>query len=191
MSLELLVLLLALEVEDQDLVAAAFLHHTANNAGAALRLHDGAGLSRDRQHIREFNIAVLSRLLVNFDYVSGRDAKLPSPGADHRVHRLFLLCRSCLLIPTSRSEDDRNPQTRTLRTDKHNNFNVLQGVGQTARRTANTKGAKVKREVTKPELFPVVAIYYSSNAIFQMLHVEVDKESERLVVQTQVRKQLG
>ena len=112
-------------MEDQDLVAAAFLYYATNDAGTALRLHDGSRLAGNREHIGKLDIAVLSRLLVNFDYVSGCDAKLPSPGADHRVHRLFLLCRSCLLIPTSRSEGDRNPQTRTTRTDKLNNFNVL------------------------------------------------------------------
>src|SRR5579859_201032 len=109
MSLQLLVLLFALEVEDQDLVATTLFHHAADYARAASRLSDCAGLARDGQHVGELDGAVLTRLLVNFDHVSGRDAKLSSPGADNRVHRLFLLSGSCLLIPTSRQECGHRP----------------------------------------------------------------------------------
>src|SRR5207302_1655742 len=104
MSLQLLVLFLALEVEDENLIAATFFHNAADHTGAALRFSDGPRFPGDCQYVGELDIAVLPGLLVNFNHVPGRDAKLLSPGADDRVHRLFLLYGSCLLIPTSRQE---------------------------------------------------------------------------------------
>src|SRR5581483_5406458 len=96
MSLQLLVLLLALEVEYQDLIGASFFYHAAHHARATLRTHQRARLAGNRQHVSKLHVAVFCRLLIDPDYVSGCDAKLLSPGADNRVHRLFLLSRKLL-----------------------------------------------------------------------------------------------
>src|SRR5271167_2761990 len=86
MSLPLLVLLLALVVEHQHLVAAVMLHHFAGYE----RRRGLGNLARSRthsQHIVKLHVfAAGLRQLLDLDYVSGCDAILLSPGADHRVH---------------------------------------------------------------------------------------------------------
>ena len=86
MPIQLLVLLLALEVEDQDLVGAALPEHLPGHEGLG-RLAQFAFRAADRQHLVELHVfAVSLRQLLNFDYVAGCDAILLSPGADDRLH---------------------------------------------------------------------------------------------------------
>src|SRR5271157_2937235 len=86
MSIQLLVLLLALEVEDQNLVAAALLDDLSGDKRIR-RLADLALGGADGQHFVELHVLAASlRQLLDLNYVSGRDAILLSPGADHRVH---------------------------------------------------------------------------------------------------------
>src|SRR5271169_4074612 len=86
MSIQLLVLLLAFEVEDQDLIGAALLDHL----GADERLRRLAEFTlgaSDGQHFIELDLfAAGLRQLLDLNYVAGCDAILLSPGADHRVH---------------------------------------------------------------------------------------------------------
>src|SRR6185503_15675211 len=86
MSLQLLVLLLPLEVEDQDFIAAALTHDRADDL-CGRRAAEGAGIAGKRQHIAEFQSAVfVGNGLFNFDHVAGGDAILFTTGADDRVH---------------------------------------------------------------------------------------------------------
>src|SRR5947207_3123408 len=88
-SLKLLVLLLALVVEDQDLVVAALFEHLAADPGAiALGATDLALFGADGQHIGELHLAFFGSLFFNANYVPGRDTILFSPGADDREHKI-------------------------------------------------------------------------------------------------------
>src|SRR4051812_7522885 len=86
MSLELLVLLLALVVEDQNLSATAFANYLPGDlcslAGANFTV-----ISGDGKHIK-LHLAIIGRRdLFQTNYISGRDTILLSPGADDRVHK--------------------------------------------------------------------------------------------------------
>src|SRR5437868_14237076 len=85
MSDQLLVLLLALELENQDLVAAALFHHLASNA-RALGI-GGKSLAADRQHVGKFNVAAAVLGLLDLDHVARGDTVLLAAGADDCVHR--------------------------------------------------------------------------------------------------------
>src|ERR1039457_489106 len=86
MSVQLLVLLLALEVEDQDLIGASLFDHLSADEGLR-RLAELALGPANGQHFVELNVfAAGLRQLLDLNHVSGRDAILLSPGADHRVH---------------------------------------------------------------------------------------------------------
>src|SRR5579859_804670 len=96
MTVNLLVLLLALEVEDQDLVGASGLHHLSADHGACARA-DGAFLAGNRQNVIELDgVAIAGRELLNFDHVSGRNPILLSSGANDRVHNSLHLRSSPL-----------------------------------------------------------------------------------------------
>src|SRR5579859_7900356 len=88
MSVNLLVLLFALEVEDQDLVRTAALHHLSADDSASAWANS-AFLARHGQNVIKFNhVAVGGGQLLNFHYVAGCDAVLFPPGANYRVHKL-------------------------------------------------------------------------------------------------------
>ena len=79
MSVQLLVLLLALEVEDQDFIGAALLNDLAADKGLR-RLTEFTLGAADRQHFVELNVFTAGlRQLLDLDYVSGCDAILLSP----------------------------------------------------------------------------------------------------------------
>src|ERR1039458_10288852 len=86
MSIQLLVLFLAFEVEDEHLVAAAVFHDLAGDKSLR-RLAQFACGRADGQHFLELDVvaAALGQLL-DLNHVPGCDAILLSPGADHRVH---------------------------------------------------------------------------------------------------------
>src|ERR1017187_7177416 len=87
-SLQLLVLLLPLQVEDQDLVAAAFAEYFGSNLGAG-RLGHGSGVAGDCEHIAELDRLGLGvgNHTLNFDYVAWSDSILLTTGANNRVHK--------------------------------------------------------------------------------------------------------
>jgi hypothetical protein len=86
MSVNLLVLFFAFEVEDQDLVCLAAFHDLSADHCACAGT-DSALLAGHGQNVIEFNgVAVGGRQLLNFHYVAGCDAVLLSPGANYRVH---------------------------------------------------------------------------------------------------------
>src|SRR5205085_4172484 len=87
MSTELLVLLLAFVVKNQDLITAALLHHLTNHQRLRLRTADLSRFSGDREHIFEFNSPVVAvALTLHPNHVAGRHPVLLSSGADDRVH---------------------------------------------------------------------------------------------------------
>src|SRR5580698_2013058 len=86
-SAQLLVLFLALVMEDQDLLFAALLHDFAGDLRAILGHADLAGLGRDCQHVAEFNLAVgAGALALHSNHIAGRHPVLLPTGADDRVH---------------------------------------------------------------------------------------------------------
>src|SRR5215471_9261836 len=96
MAKDLFVLLLALEMEDQDLIAASCLHYLSANHGA-LAGPELAFFVGDRQHIVELDgVALVGRLLLDLHYVSGSDSILLPPGANHRVHNSLRLSLQAL-----------------------------------------------------------------------------------------------
>src|SRR5271165_407573 len=103
MSLQLLILLLALVVEHQHFVAAPLLHHLAGH-NRRRGLGNLALCGANRQHISKLHVfAAGLRQLLDLDYVSGCDAILLSPSADHRVHGnllnfILLRERNCALL---------------------------------------------------------------------------------------------
>src|SRR6266850_5952486 len=85
MSDQLFVLLLALKLEDQDLVAAALFHHLAGDASA---LGVGRkGVAADGQNVGELDRAAAMLRLFDLDHVAGGDTVLLAAGADDCVHR--------------------------------------------------------------------------------------------------------
>src|SRR5262249_41030922 len=86
MAENLLVLLFALEVEDQDLVTASGFHDFAAHYRALARA-DVAFLAGHSQDIVELDgVAFAGGQLLNLDYVSGSNSILLPSGAYHRVH---------------------------------------------------------------------------------------------------------
>src|SRR5437879_5048146 len=89
MSSELLVLLLALVVEDQHFIGAAFFNHAAGDASFAAGAGDLAIASAHGQHVVESDGAAGGRLLLAFlhtNNVAGRNPILFPASADNRVH---------------------------------------------------------------------------------------------------------
>src|SRR3954453_23123388 len=85
MSDQLLVLLLALELEDQDLVAATLLHHFTGDAGA-LRV-GGKVVAANSQDVGKLDRALAVGRLLDLDHVARGDTVLLAAGADDCVHR--------------------------------------------------------------------------------------------------------
>src|SRR5271166_2511993 len=86
MPIQLLVLFLALVVEDQNLVGAALLDHLAGDERLR-RLAQFALGAAERQHLVELHgFSASLRQFLDLNNVAGCDAILLSPGADHRVH---------------------------------------------------------------------------------------------------------
>src|ERR1700722_14927353 len=88
MALQLLVLLLALEMEDQDLIPASFADHGAKYLRLR-RLDDGRRSIGERQNIVEFHCVVgVAHGLFDLQNVAGRNTILLTTCADHRVHKI-------------------------------------------------------------------------------------------------------
>src|SRR5216683_5973745 len=87
-STELLVLLLALVVEDQYLLAASLLDDLAGYERSRPRRQHAARLGRNRQHVAELDPAILVFLRFHPDHVARGNTILLSTCADHRVHKL-------------------------------------------------------------------------------------------------------
>src|SRR6267143_3564709 len=87
-STELLVLLLALVVEDQYLLAASLLDDLAGYERSRPRGQHAARLGRNRQHVTELDLSVLVFLRFHPDHVARGNTILLSTCADHRVHKL-------------------------------------------------------------------------------------------------------
>jgi hypothetical protein len=86
MSKDLLVLLFALEMEDQDFVGPSRLHYLAAHPRASAEA-DLAFLAGNGQNVIELDFVPMAcGQFLDFHYVSGSNAILLSPGANHRVH---------------------------------------------------------------------------------------------------------
>jgi hypothetical protein len=86
MSAQLLVLLLTLEMEDENLIAASIAQDLPNDASVGSGISAQAIIAAHGEHVAELECIALGRKLLNVDDVPGRDAILLSPGADDRVH---------------------------------------------------------------------------------------------------------
>src|SRR5580704_4786491 len=87
MPAQLLILLLAFVMEDQDLFLAALLHDFTGHLRARLGHANLARLGRDRQHVAEFDLAVgAGALAFDPNYIARRHPVLLATGADDRVH---------------------------------------------------------------------------------------------------------
>src|SRR5208283_5492201 len=87
MAAQLLILLLAFVMEDENLFLAALLDQFAGHQRSGLRLADLAIARRNRKHIAELDVAVGAGALVfHADDIAGRDPVLLSTCADDRVH---------------------------------------------------------------------------------------------------------
>ena len=87
MSLQLLVLLLALVVENEDLVCAAVAEYLADHVSGAAGARNVSFFGRYCQNFTELNLVVLDwSQFLDPNYIAGCDAILLSPGADDRVH---------------------------------------------------------------------------------------------------------
>src|ERR1700688_2070878 len=87
-STQLLVLLFALVVEDQNFLAASLLDDLASYERPRPRRQHASRLGRNRQHIAELDLAVLVFLRFHPDHVARGNTILLSTCADHRVHKL-------------------------------------------------------------------------------------------------------
>src|SRR5207248_8076385 len=100
MSSELLILLLALVVEDQHFIGAAFFDHAAGYASFAAGAGDLAIASAHGQHVIESDGAAGGRRLLGFlhtNNVARRNPILFPASADDRVHKclqLIIVCES-------------------------------------------------------------------------------------------------
>src|SRR5215471_8658902 len=86
-SAELLVLLFAFVMEDEDLGAASLLDDLAGHARFAAGAHDAARFRRDGEHIAELDLAVGSIYFFHPDDISRGNLVLLTTCADHRVHK--------------------------------------------------------------------------------------------------------
>src|SRR5713101_6277982 len=87
MSGDLLVLLLALVVEDQNFLAAALVEDFAGHHRSRLWTRNLPLAGRHCQHVRELDLAVCPPSLgFQANHVSGRHSVLLSTSADDRVH---------------------------------------------------------------------------------------------------------
>src|SRR5580658_1915295 len=87
MSAQLLVLLLALVVENQNLRATAFFHQLADNPRSRFRLPDLTFSTGHSQNLRELDLAIGARgQFLHSNHISGRHPVLLAAGADNRVH---------------------------------------------------------------------------------------------------------
>src|ERR1700687_3174823 len=85
---QLLVLLLALVVENQNLLAASLLDDLASYERPRPRRTSRARLGQTRQHVTELDLPVLVFLCFYPDHVARGDTILLSSCADPRVHKL-------------------------------------------------------------------------------------------------------
>src|SRR5581483_6636097 len=84
---QLLVLLLALVVEHEDLIATSLLDNFAYHASFRLRLADLPRFTRHRQHIAKLHLLVAAvALALDFDHIAGRYPVLLSTRANDGVH---------------------------------------------------------------------------------------------------------
>src|SRR4029077_761866 len=95
MSAQLLILLLALVMEDQNLRGAALLHDFTGHERSGLGAADLAGLAGDSQHLVEFYFPVGAvALILESNHIAGRHPVLLTSGADDRVHT-YASVQSC------------------------------------------------------------------------------------------------
>src|ERR1700733_277611 len=88
-SAQLLILLLALVMENQNLRSASFFHQLANDSRACLRLADLAFSTRHCQYLGKLHLAIGARCQpLHSNHISGRHPVLFAAGADNRVHTL-------------------------------------------------------------------------------------------------------
>ena len=87
MTLQFLVLLLALEVEDDELVATAFRDDFADDLGAVELGLEAALAAGEGNDVRELDGAVFVGGLLDAERVAGSHAVLLSTGLDNCVHR--------------------------------------------------------------------------------------------------------
>src|SRR5450631_1326896 len=87
MALQFLVLLLALEMEDQDLIPASLADYGAKHL-ASRGVGEGRLPVRKGQHVVEFHRAAgFDACFFDFDYLAWGDAILFTTRADHSVHK--------------------------------------------------------------------------------------------------------
>src|SRR5580704_779058 len=86
MSTQLLVLFLALVMEDENFLGASLLDDLAAHVRAGLRQANLTIAAGNRQHIAELDFAVCIGLGLQANHISGRHSVLLSTGADDRVH---------------------------------------------------------------------------------------------------------
>src|ERR1700681_1579489 len=85
---QLLVLFLALVMEDKNFVSASLLDNLAGHECLRSRGRNVTRLSRNCEHVAKGHASVLVSLLFHPDHIAWGDAILLSTCADHRVHRL-------------------------------------------------------------------------------------------------------
>jgi len=84
---QLLVLLFALVVEDQDFFGASLAHNLAGDMRVGLGAGDLALLTGNCQHVAEINLSVGSAgQSLHANYIAGRHPVLLASGANNRVH---------------------------------------------------------------------------------------------------------
>src|SRR6266850_2068479 len=86
MSAQLLILLFALVVEDEDLLAASLVDDFAGDARFRSGIYNTARLGRNREHVGKFDAAIGAIDLLDPDHVSRGHLVLLATSADHRVH---------------------------------------------------------------------------------------------------------
>src|ERR1700733_7610119 len=85
-ALHLLVLLLALQLEDQDLVAAAFAQHSARHLRAVQRRLKLALFRADGEHVGELNRAIGVRRALQLQRLTRGDDILLAAGTNYCIH---------------------------------------------------------------------------------------------------------
>src|SRR5205807_491939 len=84
---QLLILLLAFVVENQNLRSAAFFHEFADDPRSRLRLRNLSFATRHSQYLGELHLAISARgQLLHSNHIPGRHPVLLSTSADNRVH---------------------------------------------------------------------------------------------------------
>src|SRR5579872_2520825 len=110
---QLLVLLLALVMEDQDLRAAAFFNDLADHARTR-SIVDLAFFARNCEHGKLHQAIGAGARLLHSNYVAGRHPVLLATGADNRVHTSSMKCRlKSSSYANSRKEAATKPRAHT------------------------------------------------------------------------------